>query len=588
MLAVTAADSFYDSYVTLQYRYKAAQKELDAFKNGSRYKKLQEDYRRVDAGYKKEIGRLTLELAAARAETKKVGDFWYNERSTDWDQYLKELARKDKEILRLNDKYWALLRESDAKLDSVIQEYEGQLAEKDAIIEALKAELAHKDALLGRDSTNTNLPTSQTPPGKEKQIPNSRRGSGKNKGGQPGHKKHALKTPAEDEINECKEHKLGEDEVCPTCGSNDFSYTGEYEDKYEYDVKINVIKRRHRYWLAICNTCGETVKTGQGPNLKADAQYGANVDALSLSLMNTTNAAINKVPMFLSGLTGEEICPSEAYMVKLQRRSAQNLGQFRQDLRRLMIERDLLYWDDTVIWADKARICLRFYGDEDIAYYVAHEKKDLNGIMEDDILTVLQATTKVMHDHNTVNYNPLFAFINLECNAHLQRDLQKIVDETGHMVLLEIKNLISLTIKDRNDLKQAEATAFDDAYIEAFNNNLTALLAQAETLAKENTSRYTGSQERALVARIIKYRENFFAWVYDFSLPTTNNLSERGLRGVKTKMKVSGQFASVETADYYAIVRTYIETCRRNGINEMEALIRLCKGNPYTVAEIFS
>ncbi|SDB67723.1 hypothetical protein SAMN02910263_04011, partial [Butyrivibrio sp. INlla16] len=82
--------------------------------------------------------------------------------------------------------------------------------------------------------------------------------------------------------------------------------------------------------------------------------------------------------------------------------------------------------------------------------------------------------------------------------------------------------------------------------------------------------------------------ENFFAWIYDFSIPTTNNLSERSLRGIKTKMKVSGQFASTDTADNYALIRTYIETCRRNGINEIEALSRLCNGKPYTVEEIFS
>ena len=73
----------------------------------------------------------------------------------------------------------------------------------------------------------------------------------------------------------------------------------------------------------------------------------------------------------------------------------------------------------------------------------------------------------------------------------------------------------------------------------------------------------------------------------DFTIPTTNNLSERALRGIKTIMKVSGQFASTTTADYYAALRTYIETCRRNGINEFEALTRLCDGNPYTVEEIF-
>ena len=125
-------------------------------------------------------------------------------------------------------------------------------------------------------------------------------------------------------------------------------------------------------------------------------------------------------------------------------------------------------------------------------------------------------------------------------------------------------------------------------YINAFNEKLTDILERAMKKAEENKSIYTGPFERSVISRIKKYRENFFAWIYDFSIPTTNNLSERALRGVKTKMKVSGQFASTDTADNYALIRTYVETCRRNGINEIEALTRLCNGNPYTVEEIFS
>ena len=72
----------------------------------------------------------------------------------------------------------------------------------------------------------------------------------------------------------------------------------------------------------------------------------------------------------------------------------------------------------------------------------------------------------------------------------------------------------------------------------------------------------------------------------DFSLPTTDNLSERGLRSIKSHMKISGQFESEKTAKYYAVVKSYVETCRKNGVNEMDALSRLCAGNPYTVTEI--
>ena len=322
------------------------------------------------------------------------------------------MARKDAEILKLREKNWADLRFYEDKLAAVIQAHEEQMAEKDAIIEALKAELAHKDALLGRDSTNTSLPTGQTPPGKEKLIPNSRRNTGKSKGGQLGDEKHVLEKPTIEEVNDIVDHELGDDQACPSCGSENFTFTGEYEEKYEYDVEVKVVKRQHRYWLYTCDDCGETVRTGIAPHLRAECQYGAGVHALALSLMNTTNAAINKVPTMLSGLTDGEIFTSEGYIAKLQSRAAKGLGQFIADLKVQVIKLPLVYWDDTVVTANKSRICLSFYGDERIAWYVAHEKKDLPGILEDDVLQALSVMTKVMHDHNIVNYNKRFLFLN--------------------------------------------------------------------------------------------------------------------------------------------------------------------------------
>lgn len=105
---------------------------------------------------------------------------------------------------------------------------------------------------------------------------------------------------------------------------------------------------------------------------------------------------------------------------------------------------------------------------------------------------------------------------------------------------------------------------------------------------ESSTDTYAAPFEKTVIKRIYEYMENYFKWVRDFSLPTTDNLSEHGLRGIKSHMKISGQFDSEKTARYYADVKTYVETCRKNGINELNALSRLCEGNPYTVAEIFS
>ena len=96
-------------------------------------------------------------------------------------------------------------------------------------------------------------------------------------------------------------------------------------------------------------------------------------------------------------------------------------------------------------------------------------------------------------------------------------------------------------------------------------------------------NKYIEDEERKLLNRLYKYKENYFAWVRNFSLPTTNNLSERSLRGIKTKGKVSGQFLSEMNARYFARIRSYTETCYRSGISPYQALVRLMMGNPYTV-----
>ena len=466
--------------------------------------------------------------------------------------------------------------------------YEGLLAEKDAIIKELKNRLEHELALKGHDGTNTGTPTSQTPAGKKKVIPNSRRSTGKKKGGQPGHEKASLEVPDESGITDVAGHPLQENECCPQCGLSDCTPTGEAETKYEYDVRIHVVKTRHDFYYYECNNCGTVFRSQIPPHLKENVQYGSSLQALALSLTNTVNAAMNKVSMFLSGITGGELAPCEGYVAKLQIRAAKGLRGFRENLKLVLITRRIVYWDDTVIMILAQRACFRFYGDETIAYYTAHSSKDRESLDDDNVLNLLTTDTKTMHDHNTVNYNRKYSFGNIECNQHLQRDCQKNSDDTCHKWSGDLKEHISNTIKDRNDAIARGEDSFEQSYIDQFYQKVNECLSDGWKENGADPDNYGAAWERTLLTRIEKYHCNYFLWVKDFSLPTTNNLSERGLRAVKSHMKISGQFESEAAADNHALIRTYIETCRRNSINEVDALQRLCSGNPYTVAEIFS
>lgn len=468
-------------------------------------------------------------------------------------------------------------------------EHHNIIEEKDAIIKELQNRLAHAAALNAHDGTNTGMSTAKTPDGKKKLIPNSRRSDGKPKGGQPGHEKHSLEPPDESDITETVDHNPSEEGFCcPKCDSDSCSPTGKSDVKYEYDVLVKVVKRKHVYYYYTCDNCGTLYRSIIPPHLKEDVQYGSGVQALALSLTNTVNASLNKVSMFLAGITNRRLTPCEGYISKLQVRAAKMLSRFREELKARLITRTLIYWDDTVIMINTARACFRFYGDETIAYYTAHMHKDMESIDDDNVLGLLTSDTKAMHDHNTLNYNEKFSFQNIECNQHLQRDCQKNSDDTCHGWSLALKEYISTTIKDRNDAIERGDTSFDTAYIKVFHQKLDACLEDGWKQNKMDPDNYGSSFERTLLRRIDKYRKNYFLWVEDFSLPTTNNLSERGLRGVKARMKISGQFESEAAADHHALIRTYIETCRRNRINEITALQRLCSGNPYSVSEIFS
>ncbi len=75
-------------------------------------------------------------------------------------------------------------------------------------------------------------------------------------------------------------------------------------------------------------------------------------------------------------------------------------------------------------------------------------------------------------------------------------------------------------------------------------------------------------------------------WVLRFDVPFSNNLSERSLRSSKTKMKVSGQFANISNAEYYARIKSYMETCKRNGYNSHTAIEKLLSDTPYTIEDM--
>ncbi len=76
---------------------------------------------------------------------------------------------------------------------------------------------------------------------------------------------------------------------------------------------------------------------------------------------------------------------------------------------------------------------------------------------------------------------------------------------------------------------------------------------------------------------MISYK--IFTFLLDATIPPDNNASERAIRNVKVKQKVSGQFKSLSGAQNYATLRSIIDTSRKKGLNEFESLVSVIKGN---------
>lgn len=408
------------------------------------------------------------------------------------------------------------------------QRLEKELSGKKQEIETLKKEILRLNGFLNTDGNNSGLPTSRTPIRKKKRIPNSREKSGRTIGGQPGHPRAKLERFAEEEITEHVEHPL---DTCPECGGK-MEALGDDLEKDELDYEVVVVKKRHHFRSFRCKDCGQIYRQTVPGHLKEENQYGGGAKSLMLLLMNTGNVSVNKVRKMICGLSRGEMNPSEGYIIKQQKKAALALEGFLEELK--------------------------------------------------------QELLRLEHDHNKVNYNEAYSFNNIECNAHLLRDLQKIADNLpGHQWPGDLRGLINETNKARTEAETEGKSGFDDEYIEKFFQAFNRIMLKAieENKGEDN---YYGNEERKLINRITDYKDNYFAWVANFEFPFTNNLSERSLRGAKSKMKISGQFQTIEYAGHYAAIKSYIETCYRNGINEHTALRRLCEGNPYTISEILA
>lgn len=71
----------------------------------------------------------------------------------------------------------------------------------------------------------------------------------------------------------------------------------------------------------------------------------------------------------------------------------------------------------------------------------------------------------------------------------------------------------------------------------------------------------------SIIGGLDPVKENHLLFMYDFRVPFDNNLTERDLRMIKAKKKISGGFRSDKGGKTYTDIKTYLSTMKKQGKN---------------------
>ena len=160
----------FESYSALQYRNRALSRQVEEFKSGEKYIRMEADHKKLLHFHNQEMKRMKQELTRAHSETVTVRRYW-GEVMDDLDkEHQAEVSRLLAKIKRLEKENLELARQRDAaedKLKERTQQYYGVAAQ----LEEERGKNKKLTAQLNKDFENSSIPSSKQKAGKKKKSP---------------------------------------------------------------------------------------------------------------------------------------------------------------------------------------------------------------------------------------------------------------------------------------------------------------------------------------------------------------------------------------------------------------------------------
>lgn len=457
--------------------------------------------------------------------------------------------------------------ESQLVIQAIVLYYESKISDLEGRIKELEDQIS-------KNSRNSSKPPSSD--AFSKPEPKSRREkSGRKAGGQNGHKGTNLKLV--DSPDKIKVHQV---KRCACCGVHlGYQQADALERRQVYDhPPLELIITEHRAELKRCS-CGHLNKAAFPNGVDHYVQYGPNIKGLLVYMQDYQLLPFDRTREFVQDLFGHSLSTGTLYNIR--NTAFDQLADFEDRLKLLLTTAVVAGFDETGIRVMAQCLWLHSCSTDRHAYYEVHSKRGQEAMDHIGILPYFEGIA--VHDFWKSYYH--YCCKHSLCNAHLLRDLTFIKerfeqswadDLTG--LLLKMKAAKERAIhQGKSGLSSATLYKYQRQYDQIVEDGLAANPFEVPETKKRGRPKKT--PPRNLVERLRDYPQDILRFFYDFSVPFDNNFSERDLRMMKVKQKISGCFRSFEGAKCFARIRSFIITARKQNINVFKALSNLFTDN---------
>lgn len=460
------------------------------------------------------------------------------------------------------------------------------IEQQDQRIEQQDRRIAELEAQVAKNSRNSSKPPSSDGYAKPKQLSSTRERSGKPPGGQVGHPPHLLKQV--DLPDHVFRHSL---DTCTDCGSSLAHVpTLEVSKRQVFDLpprKVEVFE--HQTEKKHCRHCGATSWSAYPPEVARPVQYGPHLKALCVYMTQYQLLPYRRCVDFLRDAWGHTI--SEGALVNFNRECHQFLEASEQVIVEGLKSAAVLCVDETGMRCEKRLQWTHVCATDRLTHFVLHPNRGEKAMRAQGILPFFKG--RAVHDH----WKAYYRFQGMDhglCNAHHLRELKHIHEEHGERWADRMRRLLLSMRQAVEEAKAAGSTEVSARRLSFFERRYGEILEcgmayharrrKEEGEDPEQPARRGRKKQlpgKNLLDRLNEHAHETLAFLYDFSIPFTNNQAERDIRMVKLKQKISGCFRSQAGGSYFARIRSCLSTARKQNQELLSVLYHAFIGSPF-------